>query len=209
MTRQGAAGDPPPTLDGRGLRGWCLLALTLAAGALLVGTNPAARALLDWQPGLAWTEPWRWWSAAWVHYSRLHWLANLGGVALVAALGWAAGVGRDAVIAWGLAWPLTHLALLLQPALLHYGGLSGVLHAGVATVSVLLWRDGSQPQRRVGLLLLAGLGVKLASEAAWMGPLREVPGWDITIAPFSHVAGVAAGALCALLLLVLRRSRRR
>ena len=43
-----------------------------------------------------------------------------------------------AALAWALAWPLTHLALLAEPALLRYGGLSGVLRAGAAVAAVAL-----------------------------------------------------------------------
>ena len=40
----------------------------------------------------------------------------------------------------GLARPLTQLGLLMRPDLLHYGGLSGVLHAGVAAAALWLVR---------------------------------------------------------------------
>lgn len=176
---------------------WWSLALLLALGSILVRpTDRGQHDVLEWQPALALAEPWRWWSAAWVHYSELHLLANLAGLLLVAALGWAGGVNRLSAIAWGLAWPLTHLGLLLQPALSHYGGLSGVLHAGVAVVAVALWREGPQARRRVGQALVAGLILKLLLETPWAGPLRRPPGWDIDIAPFAHLTGAIAGTLC-------------
>ena len=126
----------PPTAAARpagtrrdGLPLWAALVLLLAFGTLLArGGAPGTAAVLEWQPALAGAEPWRWWSAAWVHYSGLHLAANLAGLVLVAALGWAAAVDRAGALAWGLAWPLTHLGLCLQPSLTHYGGLSGVLH---------------------------------------------------------------------------------
>jgi len=167
-----------------------------AAGALLaIAADPA---LLRWQPELAGAQPWRWVTAAWVHLSPLHLAANLLGTALVAALGLAAGCGHRAAGAWALAWPLTHLGLLAQPALHQYGGLSGLLHAGVAVAAWQLLRADRGRRQAIGAALAAGLLLKLLLEAPWQGPLRRVPGWDIAIAPLAHATGAAAGWLCAL-----------
>lgn len=175
---------------------WLLLSSLAGAGALAVWlADPAA---LRWQPELAVSQPWRLFSAALVHLSALHLGANLLGTALVAALGWAAGCGRRATLAWALAWPLTQAGLLLQPELRAYGGLSGVLHAGVAVAAWQLLRGKSGAQRSIGGLLAAGLLLKLLLEAPWLGVLRQPPGWDIAIAPLAHSSGALAGLLCAL-----------
>ena len=175
---------------------WAALCGLAAGGALLA--QPIDPALLRWQPELAAAQPWRSISAAWVHLSPLHLGANLLGTALVAALGISAGCGRRAALAWALAWPLTHLALLAQPGLRQYGGLSGLLHAGVAVASWQLLRGDRGRRRAIGAALAAGLLLKLLLEAPWQGPLRQVPGWDIAIAPLAHASGAAAGWLCAL-----------
>ncbi len=174
---------------------WGVSALAGGGALLALTVNPAA---LRWQPELALAQPWRCFSAAWVHLSTLHLLANLLGTALVAALGTVAGCGRRAALAWALAWPLTHLALLVQPALHQYGGLSGVLHAGVAVVGWQVLRAERGQRRLIGAGLLLGLALKVLLEAPWSGPLRSVPGWDIAIAPLAHASGSAAGLLCAL-----------
>ena len=174
---------------------WSALALVLFLGALLAW--PADPIAIDWQPALAWREPWRALSAALVHYSSLHLAANLAGAVLVGALGHAAGAPPRSTGAWLAAWPLTQAGLLLQPTLLHYGGLSGVLHAGVAVVCVHLLVAGSRVQRRIAAVLFAGLVVKLLSEAPWQGALRHPSGWDIAVAPFAHVSGVVMGTLAA------------
>lgn len=185
-----------------GVRGWwavcgmlALMMLALPAAQLALGGPPAM--LFDWQPARAWPQAWRWWTPVAVHYSPLHWGANLAGLLLVAALGQAAQLPRRAVLAWCVAWPLTHLALGLRPELLHYGGASGVLHAGVAVVGVTLlrWRHGTP--RWIGAALLAGLLLKLGVEAPWGPVLQTRAEWDILIAPWSHATGTAAGALCA------------
>ena len=174
------------------------MAVVFGFGAVLAW--PIERTLFDWQPSLVWSEPWRAFSAALVHYSTLHLAANLAGALLVGALGHVAGVPPRSVAAWLVAWPLTQLGLLLQPELLHYGGLSGVLHAGVAVVVLHLVVAGTRVQRRIAWLLGAGLVVKVLAETPWQGPpLRQSPGWDIAIAPFAHATGALAGALCSVL----------
>lgn len=175
---------------------WLWISALAAGGALAAqAIDPAG---LRWQPEQAFSQPWRTVTAAWVHLSPLHLGANLLGTALVAALGSVAGCGRRAALAWALAWPITHLALLAQPALTHYGGLSGVLHAGVVVAVWQLLRAERGVRQAIGAALAAGLLLKLGLEAPWQGPLRQVPGWDIAIAPLAHATGVAAGALCAL-----------
>jgi hypothetical protein len=181
---------------------WLALSAALAAGALLAWSAPTA--WLDWQPGLVWQQPWRWWTAAGVHWSERHLAGNLAATALVAAYGWAARAPAPVAGAWFLAWPLTHLGLLLQPTLAHYGGLSGVLHAGVAAVSWWLAWAGSGQRRVVGLLMLAGLAAKLVLEAPWGDPLRHSAGWDIALAPLGHATGSLAGLLCTGLALLWR-----
>jgi rhomboid family GlyGly-CTERM serine protease len=189
----------------RGVRlsAWALLAALLAAMAGLAWFVP--RELLDWQPGLALREPWRALTAALVHWSALHLGANLLGAVVVAAFGWAARLPAAAAVAWLAAWPLTQLGLLLRPDLLHYGGLSGVLHAGVAVAALWLVFD----RRWLGVAVSAGLVIKVLLEAPWGPPLRELAGWDIRIAPFAHATGAVAGTACALCVLLARRARGR
>ena len=176
-------------------RAW--VALTALLGALALLAWQVERSAIDWQPALAWAQPWRAFSAVAVHYSALHLAANLAGAALVAALGLVAKVPARCVWAWGVAWPLTQLGLLIQPALLHYGGLSGVLHAGVAVAAVHLLVRGATSQRRIGGAILVGLGIKVLSETPWGAPLRHPEGWDIAVAPLAHASGLLAGVICA------------
>ena len=133
-----------------------------------------------------------------VHYSGLHFLANLAGALLVGALGWAARVPARSVVAWAVAWPLTQFGLLVQPALLQYGGLSGVLHAGVVVVAVHLVFEGTRTQRRVGAATLLIVLIKVLSETPWAGPVSHPAGWDIAVAPMAHASGLVAGVLTAL-----------
>lgn len=183
--------------EGRASPWWWRLATAWGGATLLAWWLPAP--LLDWQPALAIAQPWRAFSAAFVHWSALHLGANLAGLAVVAALGVAARLPRAAAAAWAAAWPLTQLGLLLQPALAHYGGLSGVLHAGVAVAACWLVMDARGARRAVGIALGLGLLAKLGLEEPWGPPLRQGGGWDIATAPLAHATGAAAGLLCAAL----------
>jgi rhomboid family GlyGly-CTERM serine protease len=195
----------------RGARGWVALAAFSALMALattLVTTldsppgGPAWAALLDWQPRLAWSQPWRWWTAAWVHHGNAHLAVNLAGCAVLIALGAAARLGYRWTLAWCAAWPATHLALLLQPAMTHYGGLSGVLHAGVAVTAVALVASPPEDpdrmrRRRTGWLIGAALLIKLALEKPWLAELQPAPWLGVSVAPLAHASGAACGALAA------------
>jgi rhomboid family GlyGly-CTERM serine protease len=182
-----AASRPAP-------RAWAGMATGLALGAVALWFAP--RESLDWQAALAWSQPWRLWTAAWVHLSPLHLQANLLGCAAVGMFGIMARVPRHAVWAWLAAWPLTHAALALHPQLLHYAGLSGLLHAAVAVATLdLAWRQRVR-RRAVGIAVLAGLALKLVLERPWLGPAQSVPGWDMPIVPLAHLSGAVAGLLC-------------
>ena len=183
---------------------WLLTSAALALAALL-GWWADDNARLDWQPQRAWPEAWRWWSAALVHWSPLHLGANLLATALVAAYGWAARVPRAVALGWLASWPFTHLALLAKPELAHYGGLSGVLHAGVAATSLWLVLRGHAAQRTVGWLMLIGQSAKLLFEEPWGAAIHEPSELDVAVAPLAHASGSLAGALCTLLALRLAR----
>ena len=185
---------------------WLALGTLLILGSLLGWWLPATT--LDWQPQRAAGEPWRAVTAAFVHWSPLHLGANLLAAAVVSAYGWAARVPLALAVAWLAAWPLTQLGLLVQPALAHYGGLSGVLHGGVAIATLWLLVARRGRARAVGAMVFAGLLVKLATEQPWGPPLRSSAEWDIAVAPLAHATGAAAGLCCgALALLWQRRGR--
>ncbi|MES2101974.1 MAG: rhombosortase [Pseudomonadota bacterium] len=176
---------------------WIGVALLLGAVALLGW--PVARDALDWQPGLALREPWRAFSAVGVHYSGQHLGVNLIGLVVTALFGMVARAPQAMALAWLAAWPLTQIGLLLKPELLHYGGLSGVLHAGVAIVVAWLLITGTRGQRWVVAAVAVGGIAKLLNEAPWGPALRHPAGWDIAIAPLAHTTGAVAGAVCATL----------
>lgn len=189
-----------------GRAAWAGVALLLAAFAL-VGW-PMLRNALDWQPALAFTEPWRAVSAVGVHYSGQHLGVNLAGLVVTALFGVVARAPASLAVAWLAAWPLTQFGLLTKPELLHYGGLSGVLHAGFAVIVVFLLVTGTRAQRGVAAAVLIGGAAKLLNEAPWGPALRHPAGWDIAVAPLAHTTGALAGALCAAIALAWSRRAR-
>ena len=195
-----------PARDARATATWLGIAAVLVVGSLLARSVPITA--LDWQPALGRIEPWRAWTAVFVHYSALHLAANTAGAALVAALGAAARTPRAGAVAWLIAWPLTQAGLWLRPDLVHYGGLSGVLHAGAAIVAVYLVASDEGARRAIGVALAAGLVAKVLLEAPWGPALRHPAGWDIATAPFAHATGLVAGIACALVAHAVARRRR-
>jgi rhomboid family GlyGly-CTERM serine protease len=189
----------------RGAGSWLALTALLAAAATALWFVP--RELLAWQPERALDQPWRLWSAAFVHWTPWHLVANLIGCAVVAAFGIAARVPVRCTLAWLVAWPLSHAALALQPALTSYGGLSGVLHAGVAIAAWQLLRHDSGRRRQIGAAVMAGLLIKLLLERPWGAPTQTVAGWDFAVAPLAHTSGAIAGIVCAALADAVSRRR--
>lgn len=178
---------------------WLAACVSLALGAFTGWFVPSA--LWDWQPTLAAHEPWRWWTAAFVHWSPTHLLANLAGLIVVAALGRVAAVPAMVTLAWLASWPLVHLSLLLRPELAHYGGLSGLLHGGVAAAALYVARVEVGRRRQIAIAILAGLLTKLLLEAPWGPALQQRDPWDIAVAPLAHVSGALMAALCTVLAL--------
>ena len=191
------------SLDGR--VAWAIVGLWLALPSLMLWPERRlALQVLGWSAAAPWSEPWRWWSAAWPHLNAMHLGANLAGCVVVMALGWVADLPRRAAWAWLLAWPLTHLALAGQAGLSLYGGMSGVLHAGVAVAACAVLLRGQRGETSIAAAVLAGLAIKLALEwwavPASPGALTHPPGWAMAVVPRAHLAGALAGLACCLAL---------
>jgi membrane associated rhomboid family serine protease len=196
---------------------WLAMAAVMALGACALTalslSDRAAPTLhrFDWEA--SGFNPWRLWTAAWLHWNPWHLLSNVMACGVVAYLGWAARMGSAATLAWLLAWPLTQALLIPLAAIgvmvpAHVGGLSGALHAGTTIVAAWLLVLGSGRSRIVGLLIAAGLVIKLIWE--WMaGPQPLLEGQLVLSATAVHLSGVIAGAISATLLLALTAPSRR
>jgi len=185
---------------------WVGVCLALAAPAVFLGWAPLSEPAQwppAWQhlvlrPAAGWQQaPWVFWTTAWLHGSERHLVFNLLGLTVLAAMGWRTRLGPMWAFMLWLAWPLTHLALLLDPRLTHYMGASGVLHAGL-----VLWLVAARQRlgMRVFRLALGAVLVKVAWEAASSlsgGLAVNRPGADIPVAVWAHVSGVTLGLLLA------------
>ncbi len=177
---------------------WVAVAAAHAAASWVVSRLPTPGLhLLDWERASA-LQPWRIFSAAWVHWSPQHLAMNLAGAAVIALLGWAMRLPRAAALAWLLAWPMGQVAVALLPTPTHLGGLSGTLHAGAAVAAVWLLRTRVGATRSLGAVMLAAITLKLAWEW-WRGP-QPIVGSLAVSWPAVHLAGSLCGmALGALL----------
>jgi rhomboid family GlyGly-CTERM serine protease len=187
----------------RGALAWVALALLALLPALVTGVG--AQPAIDFRAALAASQPWRLWSAAWVHYSAAHLAVNAAGTVLVAALGVAARLPPRAALAWALAWPLTHALLAVEPRIAYYGGLSGLLHAGVAVAGAWLVCSERGRPRAIGAALLGGLALKVFYEAPWREALPASPALGIVTAPLAHASGALCGAISGMVAAFSRR----
>ena len=193
----------------RGGTGTAIAATSFAVALLSLAVLSNVVAILMGDDGFEWSWLWvslpailwiAWGVVFYLYRERMFasltrtvgWLLNGSVLQLLVA------VPAHIVGAWLLAWPLTQWGLLVRPELTHYGGLSGVLHAGVAAVALHLLVVGPRRRRIVGLALLVGLTIKVFGEVPWGPAVTHPPGWDIAIAPIAHASGTLAGLLCAL-----------
>lgn len=191
-----------------GLLAWPAVGLALGLPTLLAGWVPLDQAHTLWpgwaqlmalHPDAGWHQPLRaWWAAAWLHGSAAHWQHNLQALGLLTLLGAILRAPPRTALAWLLAWPLTHVGMLLHHPLHTYIGLSGVLHAGAA---ILAWHGltvrkwPNLPTQLPAGILLATLILKILMENPWHNSLIRPAGSDINVAPWAHLSGVVAGSV--------------
>ena len=176
--------------------GWWLPAAVLVACALLLPGGDIVREQLQYErSAIGAGEFWRLVSGHFVHLGISHFLLNAAGLALVWFL-----TGRflhwsQWALAMAFAIAVIDLGLwFLNPGLQWYVGLSGLLHALLATGLLV----GLSANRRELQLLVALLALKIAWEQL-VGPL---PGSETSsggrVIVDAHLYGVVAGVLSGL-----------
>ena len=134
-------------------------------------------------------EPWRLWTGHLAHYGWEHALANAVALAVPLVLLPARERRRSALALLALA-PALSLAILPGLGAGEYRGASGLACALWALAGLRL--AGRRESAAVGLLMLAGLGIKLAAEAALgAGFLVRSDGWQTM--PAAHLWGAVLG----------------
>jgi rhomboid family GlyGly-CTERM serine protease len=139
-------------------------------------------------------EVWRLWTGNWIHFSTSHLIWNL--VALTLAGTWLE--ARQPGWLWRytlIAAPLISLSLLaFEPAMLGYGGLSG-LATGVVTLLGLALLAAPAANRPLGLGLLALVAAKLVIDPLHGAPLVATFGsTEVHPAGLAHAAGAGVAA---------------
>lgn len=200
-----ASAKPPGTGLDIGRRKW-LLSAAVGCGALLMTCLPDSMALFRYDRlGIAAGQPWRILTAHFVHINTSHLLHNLLGLALVCELLWTNLPVRHGLgIMLSAALAVSGALWWLQPAIVWYGGLSGVLHglwAGCALWGLLSFGGDREPpdagsapspSRRIGVAALIALAVKLGLDLL-PGALITKGTGGIPVVPSAHWYGASMG----------------
>jgi membrane associated rhomboid family serine protease len=148
-----------------------------------------------WQAGNWLHRPWTPWSAPLAGLTPLHAFGNVLALAAIGVLGHATGARPREALALLIAWPLTTLGLLLWPTISWYAGLSGLIHAAAA---IIAWRALTQDGTRgIGVLLAAGLLIKLLLERGWAMPVGFDSHWGFNVVYAAHLCGAVSGLVTA------------
>jgi len=177
---------------------WLLLCGVHGVGSMLLWwVGDAGLARLVWRAETWTAQPWTLWSSAWVHLNTPQLILNQFSLGALTAVAWVLRPPLSATLAWLLAWPLAQACLPLWPHIGYAAGLSGVLHAGVAVLAlVLLARCIAVPKaRRWGALLASALLAKLLMEQAWANPVVWNSASDVSVVQALHLTAVAWGLL--------------
>ncbi|MDR2991949.1 MAG: rhomboid family intramembrane serine protease [Burkholderiaceae bacterium] len=147
-----------------------------------------------WQTTHGW-RLWTLWTAPLIGLTPFHTFGNVLALAAVGVLGHTTGARPREALALLIAWPLSMLGLLLWPAVGWYAGLSGVIHAAAA---IVVWRALTQRSaRRIGMLLAAGLLIKLLLERGWAVPVAFDSNWGFNVVYAAHLSGAFIGFMTA------------
>ncbi|MDJ0759180.1 MAG: rhombosortase [Woeseiaceae bacterium] len=181
---------------------WPTLVIIVVSGLTLLAGESARLALRYERAGIEALELYRLLSGHLVHLGAGHFLLNAAGLLLVAFL---VGAGLSAAAWWlvlGASIATIDLAFwFLNPTLIWYVGLSGVLHGMLVAGALVLFK-----QRPLESGVIVGLVVAKLAYEQLLGPL---PGSETTsgglVVIDAHLYGAIGGVLGVLILAGLRR----
>ncbi len=179
----------------------CLAALVVLLMLPALLGERAVHALRYERGAIASGEVWRWLSGHWVHHNGTHLLMNLAGLVLL----WGLYVRDAALWAWcavvcAAACAVSGGLWLLDPEVLWYLGLSGVLHGIWAAAAVFAWRRWPTEAVVTATLLAVKLGVEHA-RGPWVGVALD---HSLPVIVDAHLFGALGGGLTALALVTAR-----
>lgn len=151
------------------------------------------------------SEPWRWWTANWVHVGWRHYLLNM--VAFVLIVFVFPHVNFKSLTLCLLVFSpiLTVTLYVLMPDIYAYAGLSGILHGIYAYVA--LQSLSIVQERKFALLVLICIVLKVSWEE-WHGYAETAQLIQAPVLIESHQIGLAIGVLAAVFFYVLHFSGR-
>ena len=140
----------------------------------------------------------QWWrvaTAMWVHLDWRHWLADACAAAGLLLLAGRESRARAMLVVLLVCGVAVQIALLREPAVRWYGGLSGALH-GLALWGGLRLLRAPGWSRGIGAVLCAGVLGKVWLEQSWLSPVVFDPSWGFGVVRVAHAAGAVAGLAC-------------
>jgi len=145
------------------------------------------------------TEPWRWWTAHWVHLGVWHWVLNAVALSLLPEIFFHAS-RRLFILLWFTLPPLLSLLLyFFQPTLVLYAGLSGVLHGIYLAIALNAIQSHYAAERRMGCVVVLGVCAKVGWEAySGSSQTAELIGAPVVL--HAHLYGAVLGGLIWLML---------
>lgn len=145
------------------------------------------------------SEPWRLWTAHWVHLGVWHWVLNAVALSLLPEIFFHTS-RRFFLLLWFVLPPLLSLMLyIFQPSLVLYAGLSGVLHGIYLAVALNAIQSIYRAERRMGWVVAASVCAKVCWETySGNSQTAELIGAPVVLR--AHQYGAELGALLWLIL---------
>lgn len=168
---------------------YTILAVACVCGLLQLGMNS-----FIYQRELMWGEPWRWWTAHWVHVGWRHYALNM--LAFLCLPFIFPHLSRATLLLSLLVLPLLLSAGLywLLPNVQAYAGLSGILHGMFVLVAFESLKI--KQERKFAFLVLGCIAIKISLEK-WMGYSETAQLIQAPVLIESHQIGVVTGIIFA------------
>jgi len=170
------------------MRLWAYLSIALMSFLQLFFTY------LIYNHDVLFSQPWRLWTGHWVHLGVWHWILNVAALALLPEI-FLRSSWKFFLLLWFALPPLLSLALwFFLPHLRFYAGFSGVLHGVYLAMALTAVCGSAGAERRVGWVVLIGLGAKVSWEA-YRGTSQTAELIGAPVILQAHQFGAAFGLL--------------
>ncbi len=147
---------------------------------------------------LFWNQPWRWWTAHWVHVGWIHYFLNILTLACLPFL--FPQINKKAVLALLVFLPplLSLSFYYFYPEIYGYAGLSGILHGVFIFLAIISFKNASE--RYFALVVLMLILMKIVWEHCF-GALETQQLIGHPVLTQAHLLGVIYGTIAAFICL--------